>query len=427
MKYHITYVVVCAAMICLLAGTTTAQQPYGDHIHVSDGTAALYPSVGMDEAGDFIVVWQETDVDWYEHVWAQRFYTTGTPMGTAYQVNSLNNRVAPRVAMARDGRHVILWSYGSAAKTLVVKSFNSDGSAASPELVVSDKRSIGTQNWSPYDVAICDIGSFMVVWTTLESPDPTADGRDILGQRFNFDGTPNGGLMYINSTTTNDQEYPRVAMNNDCNKAFVAWSSYSGSSNHEVMARAYDGGSPVNLDFQVNQTTAGYQRHVAVDMNIDPDNSVVVAWESEVSGGWWGIFSRLYEVDGTAIENERRLDEWPFGSFVVQYEPAVAITQQRDILAAWETNVSKNGDDGYCIDGRAYYFDGTWSSQYQVNNTLPSTPTNTVMDGNARGDYVVGWQDGDGVWVRRFLEVGPIFGDGFETGNASNWSTPGGR
>jgi len=45
------------------------------------------------------------------------------------------------------------------------------------------------------------------------------------------------------------------------------------------------------------------------------------------------------------------------------------------------------------------------------------------MDGNARGSYVADWHDVDGVWPRRFLEVGALFGDGFETGSASSWSS----
>ena len=34
-----------------------------------------------------------------------------------------------------------------------------------------------------------------------------------------------------------------------------------------------------------------------------------------------------------------------------------------------------------------------------------------------------GWYDEDGVWARRFLEVGPIFGDGFESGTTDAWSS----
>ena len=68
--------------------------------------------VSADADGDFVVVWtsQDQDGDGYG-VFAQRFSSTGAPVGAEFQVNSytLDNQVVPTVAIDADGDFVVAW------------------------------------------------------------------------------------------------------------------------------------------------------------------------------------------------------------------------------------------------------------------------------------------------------------------------------
>jgi len=67
-------------------------------------------SVGMDDAGNFVVAWGTQDQDGSGYgVFARRFDSAGIPMGNEFQVNQYtdNNQWAPSVAVDPDGDFVI--------------------------------------------------------------------------------------------------------------------------------------------------------------------------------------------------------------------------------------------------------------------------------------------------------------------------------
>lgn len=420
----IVLVVVAGAILVFFAVDSEAQMPVGDQFLVANAAIARTPSVAMDDAGDFVVAW----ADHYPGssnlvIYARRFRSDGVPLGDAFQVSVFSGEL-PRVAMARNGRFVVVWASNSG---LLVRArpYLADGTAVTDPFAVSDKH-IGLKE-KPADVAIADNGVFMVVWDTPVSPDPAADSLDILAQRFTADGTPLGNLFQVNSHTTGIQKHPRVAMNNEGRMVAVVWESEGSPGNDQsltsVVARIFDNDEPLVSDFQVNQTTSGNQRDPSIDMNQDPDNRILIGWESEVAGGWYGIFGRRYMIDGTDTENEQRLDEWPYGFFLIQEDPAVALTTYRDVLVAWESHSSFNGDDpDRSVEGRYRYADGTWAPEFQVNNLTAGYQTDADIAVNDRGDHVVVWWDTNGVWGRRYRPLDTIFIDGFESGDSTGWN-----
>ena len=132
---------------------------------------------------------------------------------------------------------------------------------------------------------------------------------------------------------------------------------------------------------------------------------------------------RRYLASGAPDGDELRLDAWPYGFFVIQENPAVAVTYQGDVVAAWESNDSLNGDDpDVCVEGREHHGDGSWSEQFQVNTSLAGSQRAAVIGANESGTYVVAWHDPSGVWARRFVVA--VFFDGFESGDTSGWIVP---
>jgi hypothetical protein len=326
--------------------------------------------------------------------------------------------------MARDGRFVVVW-VSEVGQLIKARTFEADGTPIIDVFDVSDK-TIGLYE-RPVDVAMADDGDFVVVWDSDDSTDPSADVYDILARRFAIDGTPQTAEFQVNSHATDIQKHPRVAINYTGGKYAVVWESngFAGGdqSLYSVVARAYANDVAQGPDFQVNQTTSGNQRDPSIDFAHDNTLHFAIAWESEVSGGDYGIFSRRYFSGGTPDGDELRLDAWPYGFWVQQGDPAVGLTAQLTIVAAWQSYATRNGDDpDRCIEGRQHWSNDSYSEEFQVNTETAEYQDDADLAVNDRGDYVVVWWDINGVWARRFHAGPVIFNDGFESGDFSGWS-----
>src|SRR5207248_8901525 len=60
-------------------------------------------------------------------------------------------------------------------------------------------------------VAMDAAGNFIIVWSSNLQDDPSSKG--IYAQRFNANGTRNGGEFLVNTTTAANQDTPTAAMN----------------------------------------------------------------------------------------------------------------------------------------------------------------------------------------------------------------------
>ena len=70
------------------------------------------PSVVMDSAGDFIVVWESWHQDGSERgIYAQKFNNAGTKEGSEFLVNSTTefSQCKPTISFFSDGKYIIAW------------------------------------------------------------------------------------------------------------------------------------------------------------------------------------------------------------------------------------------------------------------------------------------------------------------------------
>jgi hypothetical protein len=75
------------------------------------------PSIAMDAAGDFVIVWRSAHINptFGDDIYAQQFAAEGTPVGSQFRVNThtSNQQFRSAVAMDADGDFVVVWdSYG---------------------------------------------------------------------------------------------------------------------------------------------------------------------------------------------------------------------------------------------------------------------------------------------------------------------------
>jgi Ca2+-binding RTX toxin-like protein len=277
----------------------TDGQAVGSEFRVNTTTSSYqqYSTVAMDSDGDFVVTWSSYRQDgsgW--GVYAQRYNTAGQAVGSELRVNTTtsSDQQSSSVAMDSDGDFVVTWSsFGQdgSGQGVYAQRYNTAGQPVGSEFKVNTTT---TNNQQSSSVAIDADGDFVITWSSLAQD---GSGWGVYAQRYNASGQPIGSEFQVNTTTSNDQQYSRVAMKAD-GGFVISWSSNrQGSAGSEVYARGYNSaGEPLGPEFQVNTFTSNNQQFSSVAMNAGGD--LIVAWSSAgQDGSGDGVYAQRYQVN----------------------------------------------------------------------------------------------------------------------------------
>ncbi len=348
--------------------------PIGAELQVNTYTSGVQtlPSVTVDSAGGFVVVWSDEGRDGDDlGIFGQRLEAAGGPLGGDFQAHTVTaaSQHLSSVAVQPDGAFVVVWEDASSQDgspfSIFGRRFDSGGTAAGDELQINTFT--GGIQTSPV-AAVEAGGDFVVTWTDLSGLD--GDSAGVRAQRFDSLGLTIGGEFQVNSHTTGFQGYPSIAAH-PVGGFVVAWTDGSGQDGDAagIRAQRFDGGgAAIGGELQVNSYTSGNQNFPAVASG--PDGFVVVWTEySGQDGDYSGIFSQQFRTNGSRAGGELQVNT---DATARQRHPAVAVAPNGDFLVVWEN------------------------------------------DGGSGGGDVCG---------RIFAAAVPIFADGFESGDTGVWSS----
>jgi hypothetical protein len=202
--------------------------PVGAEFRVNtSGIGGFAPMVASNAAGDFVVVWQRNDDASSVGIFGRRFAASGVPLSGEFRVNTVSagNQYYPGVASDGAGNFVVIWGSADGDDTGVfAQRFASSGSPLGANFRVNTYTT-GIQGRSVLapSVASDGAGNFVIVWGS----DPQ-DGffAGVFGQRFDAAGAPLGPEFRVNTFTTNNQQSPSVGAD-DAGNFVVVWTSYS--------------------------------------------------------------------------------------------------------------------------------------------------------------------------------------------------------
>ena len=245
------------------AGTADAEEFQVNSYTVSYQRLA---AVALDSDGDFVIAWQSDGQDGSsEGVFAQRF---GKPLAT------LDVDGDGTVGALTDGLLVLRYLFGFTGPTLTsgaVASACTRCSAASIEpyllqaqveiatpVGVEFQANSFTSGGQSYQDVAADSAGNFVV--VWQSPNQDGYGSGIFAQQFNDSGTPAGSEFQVNSDVPKSQTEPAIAVDHDGDFVIV-WTSYGqDGSESGVFARLFGpSGEPQATEFQVNSYTTGAQ------------------------------------------------------------------------------------------------------------------------------------------------------------------------
>ena len=377
--------------------------------------AAQYnSSIAMAPDGRYVVVWQDlsgADGDG-AGVFGQLYDASGAPVGAEFGISTTtaNLQISPRVAMDAAGNFVVTWGDSAADGAqwgIMAQRFDASGAKVGPEVVVN-ATTTGQQN-DP-EVAMTPTGEYVVAW----SGNGPGDTTGIFFQRFDAAGNALGSETIANTRLADTQQKVDVAIDAAGN-FLLAWQSPDLSSTG-VFARVFDAsGTPVTAEFRVNTTESNLQTEPSVAA--DATGNFVVAWNGEGPGDTAGVFFQRYDPTGVAQGAETRVNDTT-ASF--QSRPDVAFDVAGDFMVVWQGQ-DQDGD-GWGAFGRRYDGAGTpTSGEIQLSMTSAGHQTEVRVAGGATGAYVTTWSgegagDDSGVFSQR-LEAPPtglsfVVGDG---------------
>ena len=379
------------------------------------------PDLAFDGSGAFVVVWNSTAQDGSDlGVYGQRFDASGIPAGTEFQINSYTTGIQakPMVAAAGAGAFVVVWAgdnQDGSTYGIFGQRFDAAGQPLGNEFQVN---SFTTGVQRAPAVAVDGLGNFVVVWTS-DSEDGASWG--VFGQRFSSSGTPQGNEFQVNSYTTAIQWVPAVTA--DASGDFVVvWPSYGqdGIGWGVFGQRFNSAGTPQGNEFQVNSYTTGDQLYPRVATNSTGD--FVVVWSSAPQDGSSdGIFGQRFASSGLPQGNEFQVNTYTSGS---QSRPAVAADTAGSFAVTWSSNL-QDGSFGGIFGRRFGSTGGPLGNDFQINAFTTGGQQNPAVAAASSGDFVVAWDsfhDGylTGVFGRRMAVV--LFAGDFELGDVCAWS-----
>jgi hypothetical protein len=257
-------------------------------------------------------------------------------------------------------------------------------------------------------------GDIMAVWSAQESSD-----TDVMMRWFASDGDPLGDAIEVNTTTTGDQTEADLAAGRD--SLVVVWQSDSSAGSDQqgtsIQARLFPlDGSVAGAEFQVNTETTLDQEFPRVAMSVD--GNFVVTWQTEASGSP-RIAARRFLPSGDPVGDEIQVSTCDGG---VDMFPAVGMMDGGAFEIIWFGQCAP--DPVETILRRAFRANGFPLHQPERINTcdLILAPQRPAISMNRNGDFVAAWSvlGDDGIHARIFRNT--LFVDDFESGNPSAWS-----
>jgi len=235
------------------------------------------------------------------------------------------------------------------------------------------------------DAGMDNNGLSVFVWATF-----TSERHDVYLRRFNRAGMPLKDPVMVNTSTEDDQFFPRVAVSAD-GSFLVVWQSDEPDSDVNVdrkfvRSQAFDAdANPLGSELLVNTLLTGEAIDIGADVAALKGGGYVVVWRSRKSAGdddGLGIQARFVNADGSVKGGQFQVN-----SLVGESEnfPAVTALENGGFFAVWT-------QDG--VFGREFMANGTpLGDEFQVSTLAIGRKTDTDVVLGQDGRVLVVWRD----------------------------------
>ncbi|MCA8995628.1 MAG: VCBS repeat-containing protein [Planctomycetaceae bacterium] len=368
--------------------------PEGEVVLANYSTIEEAPaSTGVDGDGNYVVVWESYGDDGSGMgVFARRFDSSGMPLGDRFQVNetTAGNQGRPEVAVDAAGNFIVVWQ--AAAQDgdgygVFARRYDAMENPLTSEFQVNTSTT-GSQG-NPTVAVDTDSGEFVVIW---QGPD--ASGLGVYGQRYDADGNAVGGEFALNTFTDLDQVSPTISMNSS-GQFVVGWVSDHravfdpNDTEKSIFVRWYDqDGVPSGPETLIHDIVAGLDAQEFPDLAIDESGNFVAVWQSiNQDGNTWGVFGRQFLADLTPVQEEFQINQTIIAP---QRHASVTLDGMGNFVVAWQAHAQDTSGPG--VFARLYDSAAVAQSDEFLVPTWDQGPqTNPVMATSSEGLVGIFW------------------------------------
>jgi hypothetical protein len=347
------------------------------------------PAIAKDSSGNFVVAWQDYRGGWPSDIYAQRYDSSGNPIGSNFKVNDAGifNQEYPAIAMDGSGNFVITWQGGPGAyPDIYAQRYDFSGTPLGSNFKVNDGPA--TIYYLYPAITMNDSGNFVITWVDYRNAEPPGWYPDIYAQRYDSSGTPLGSNFKVNDDPGTTPQYsPAVGMDGSGNFA-ITWTDER-NGNRDIYAQRYNSsGTPLGSNFMVNEYAGGsYQGSPAIGM--DTPGNFVITWHDNRQGPYFDIYAQRYNSNGIPQGSNFRVND-DVGS-ADHFSPAIALDSPGNFVISWTADPNGNWD----ICAQRYNSAGIpQGSNFKVNDDVGFAQQYSSacgMDGS--GNFVITWED----------------------------------
>jgi len=257
-----------------------------------DGQGADYPQVAMDNNGNAIITWRQYDgfnIQIFKSEYRGGVWTHPTSLSDNISQDG-QGADSPQVAMDNNGNAIITWYQSDGLNLQIFKSEYRSGVWTHPTSL-SDNISPNGQNAYAHQVAMDNNGNAIITWFQ-------SDGLNwqIFKSEYRSGGWTNPSFSDNISPDGQSAVSPQVAMDNNGN-AIITWYQYD-ASNYQIFKSEYRGGvwtHPASLSDNISP--AGQNAYIP-QVAMDNNGNAIITWyqydasnyqifKSEYRGGVW--------------------------------------------------------------------------------------------------------------------------------------------
>ena len=194
------------------------------------------PDIAIAPDGSFVVAWDGTGPGDAAGVFFQRFSSSGTPVGAETRANTttLGNQTQPSVGIDGANNFTVVWSGRGSGDNggVFLQRYNASGSPIGSEEMVNT-----TTLYDQHEakIAMPPSGAPVITWSSLYQD---GSSRGVFLQEYDASGAKDGGEVQVNTTTFLDQRFSSVAMRGE-SRFTVAWSGRGDGDTQGVFVQSY--------------------------------------------------------------------------------------------------------------------------------------------------------------------------------------------
>ena len=277
------------------------------------GTDQTGPAISMDVDGDFIIAWTDFRDGMYSNIYAQRYSGDGNTEGTNFKVNNDQGSThnAPYICTDGSGNFVITWKderNGYMDADIYAQRYASNGTALGTNFKVNDEQN---NMQSVPSISADYIGNFVITWHDYRNPNRD---RDIYAQRYSSDGSAFGANFKVNDDQGGVNHGNPSVSTNSSGDFVITWEDKRNGGPHIYAQRYTSDGSVMGSNFRVTNTSPDNQTLPDVQLW---NGWIYNTWTVDPTSGYkYDIWANIISWDNPTEVSDKELTQVP-ASFVL--------------------------------------------------------------------------------------------------------------